>query len=67
MLRLSDEQIEIANRLAEPIDRSLRDQYLRAIARLLDAEEIVGNHAVREAAAAAQHEVLNGKAWRGES
>jgi hypothetical protein len=59
VIALSDEQLKIEQELARPLQRWQRDQFLQAVARHLDGEEI-GAGTVHAAAVRAQREVLNG-------
>ena len=55
MLKLSDDQLSIIRRLAEPLLYADRDRFLRRVAELLRGREI-GDGAVHRAAEQAQKE-----------
>src|SRR5262245_37498024 len=58
---LSDDQLLMVQRLAEPLHPQLRSQYLQRVAELLDGCEI-GDGAVGRAARQAQSELINAPA-----
>ena len=56
-LGLTDDQLDVIQRLAEPLDPQDRDACLRRVAALLDGHEI-GDGAISRAARQAQHELF---------
>jgi hypothetical protein len=55
-LALSDDQMDVVRRAAEPLDVELRAPFLECVAKLLAGEAEVGDGAVSRACRAAQRE-----------